>query len=235
MDAFTRVTSPGTTDHGRLFVTVRFDGRRLSITGVEGPRENGDCRGGCGQTGIPVASALKLAKGWDLKMVEELRAAWNAWHLNDMRAGCVHQRATWNVEEPLTLQHLGWGERYSKTRQAAANCILSAGEYAEFQGIGEEVLRLTVGRNLPKHPDLWGADGRRLLADGWLRIEKEETKTAGWVTPAEHPRGLLEKPCDVCGYRYGSAWLFEEVPLDVLEFLWGLPDASKDLPAAWRS
>jgi hypothetical protein len=37
-----------------------------------------------------------------------------------------------------------------------------------------------------------------------------------WVTPEEHPNGLLTKPCDVCGYKYGSRWLFEELPADVL-------------------
>lgn len=145
MDAFTRITSPGTTDAGRLFVTVRFDGRRLSITGVEGPRPNGDCRGGCGQVGIPDSIRLRDGEGWDLKMVEQLRAVWDEWHLNDMRAGCVHQRA------------------------------------------------------------------------------------AKW-----DPQTSVGKPCPECGYRYGWAWLFEEVPADVLEFLRGLPDASEDLPAAWR-
>lgn len=143
MDAFTRITSPGTTDAGRLFVTVRFDGRRLSITGVEGPRANGDCVE-WGRTGI--RRSLKLAQGWDLKMVEQLRAVWDEWHLNDMRAGCSHQRA------------------------------------------------------------------------------------AKW-----DPQTSVGKPCPECGYRYGSAWLFEEVPADVLEFLRGLPDASEDLPAAWQS
>lgn len=35
-------------------------------------------------------------------------------------------------------------------------------------------------------------------------------------------------------YYYGTRWLFEPVPEDVLEFLVNLPDADKTLPAAWR-
>jgi hypothetical protein len=47
----------------------------------------------------------------------------------------------------------------------------------------------------------------------------KETKNAMWVTQKEHPEGLLSKPCDECGYRFGSAWLYEEVPTHILEFL----------------
>jgi len=53
-----------------------------------------------------------------------------------------------------------------------------------------------------------------------------ETKTAGWIKPSEHPEGMLGKPCEVCGYKYGTAWLREEVPQDVLDFLVSLPAAT---------
>lgn len=35
-------------------------------------------------------------------------------------------------------------------------------------------------------------------------------------------------------YYYGTRWLFEPVPEDVLEFLVNLPDADKTLPTTWR-
>jgi len=35
-------------------------------------------------------------------------------------------------------------------------------------------------------------------------------------------------------YYYGTRWLFEPVPEDVLAFLVNLPDADKNLPATWR-
>lgn len=36
-----------------------------------------------------------------------------------------------------------------------------------------------------------------------------------WVRRDEHPHGLLSYPCPTCGYKYGSAWLTEEIPADV--------------------
>ena len=49
--------------------------------------------------------------------------------------------------------------------------------------------------------------------------------------PNEHPDGMLCKPCEVCGYAYGSQWLREEVPADVLAFLAALPESA--LTPAW--
>jgi hypothetical protein len=40
-----------------------------------------------------------------------------------------------------------------------------------------------------------------------------------WVRRDEHPDGLLSEPCPECGYRFGSAWLYEPIPADVLEFV----------------
>ncbi|KKK83807.1 hypothetical protein LCGC14_2789720, partial [marine sediment metagenome] len=40
-----------------------------------------------------------------------------------------------------------------------------------------------------------------------------------WITRKEHPFGLLSYPCPVCGYKYGSAWLYEPLPQDVIDFL----------------
>jgi hypothetical protein len=38
-----------------------------------------------------------------------------------------------------------------------------------------------------------------------------------WVRPEEYPGGLLTAPCPVCGYRYGSAWLTEELPPEIIQ------------------
>jgi hypothetical protein len=113
-----------------VFVKVNWDGRRLSITGVEGPRNDGNCYGGCGQIRLDES---RPARGWHAEDVSRLRQVWERWHLNDMRAGCAHQReANWNNAR-----------------------------------IGE--------------------------------------------------------PCQECGYRYGTQWLFEEVPPLVVAFLAELP------------
>jgi hypothetical protein len=66
----------------------------------------------------------------------------------------------------------------------------------------------------------------RYMAFGYTALDlvkwSKETKKTSWVYPHEHPEGYLTKPCPVCGYKYGSAWLHEDVPQDVLDWLQSL-------------
>jgi len=168
-EAFTRTTLIGTSaETGETFVTIEWDGRRLSISGVEGPKPNGNCRGSCGQI---EASIESFAEGWDQEKLDKLRTLWRRWHLNDMRAGCEHQRAE------------GWADRPIDPSKPTDAYI--------------------------KHPD-----GSR----GWNRLT--------WL-PAKDG-GLLCAPCPTCGYKYGTAWLYEAVPQDVIDWLGALPDSGTD-------
>jgi hypothetical protein len=76
-----------------LFLEIRFDGKRLSISGVEGPKKNGDALGGCGQVIDSLDRILTYCPGFDASKVAELKSVWARWHLNDMRAGCEHQES----------------------------------------------------------------------------------------------------------------------------------------------
>ena len=71
------------------------------------------------------------SKDWPRKRILKLLSIWERWHLNDMQAGCEHQR------------------------------------------------------------------------------------TLGWTSYDEHP----SEPCPTCGYKYGSAWLYESLPQDVIDFI----------------
>lgn len=51
-----------------------------------------------------------------------------------------------------------------------------------------------------------------------MRAGCDHQRALGWTYDA-HP----SEPCPECGYRMGSAWLFEELPLDVIEFIERLP------------
>lgn len=120
-EAFTRTLRPGTVPTwggGRMsvFVSVKFDGERLSITGVEGPRANGNATGSVGQIAMGYAhrdpadndarertptgpEAFNFAAGWDAEAWLSLLDVWKRWHLNDMRAECEHQRELgWKYE-----------------------------------------------------------------------------------------------------------------------------------------
>jgi len=218
-----KVVNPGTGRDGGVFCKIQYDGAKLSISGVIGPKSNGYARGSCGQIVDSMSDAIDgWAPGWSEALLAQFVETWRAWHLNDMRASCEHQRE-WDTRAPLTLRPLTWGPEYHRRRRAAEDGTMRADEFATWGETVRMVARLTLGFNPPKHPDLWGADGERMLALQLVKEEKPETKAAGWVTEKEHPAGLLSKPCPTCGYKYGSAWLKEDVPADVLEFLESLP------------
>jgi hypothetical protein len=199
-ETFSKTLRPGTVPDytGRpmdVFCRIEWDGTRLSISGVEGPKPNGDARGSSGQidggyahrnpadndarTHNPVGpDEITFGPGWDAETWLDFLDVWARWHLNDMRAGCEHQRAAGRDKRPIDQ---------SKPTTA-------------------------YGRHFP---------GQR--HDSWNLL--------GWVREDEHPEGLMCRACPECGYRYGTAWLSEDVPADVLDFLRGLPTADKQ--AAW--
>ncbi len=61
---------------------------------------------------------------------------------------------------------------------------------------------------------------------GWVRREGEG------LAGDHHPDGLLAHPCDTCGYKYGTAWLFEPIPDEVLSAIRSFPIGNKTLPTA---
>ena len=183
MEPFKKTMRPGTVDVGRrtpvdLFVAVNWDGKRLSISGVEGPRKSGNPLGSCGQITESLQEIAEYAPKWNAESVERLREIWDTWHLNHMRAGCEHQRAD------------GWHTR-------------------------------PINPNNPTNTHGKHFEGQR--QDSWNLLT--------WVRSDEHPNGLLMKACNVCGYKYGSAWLTEEVPESVLEDVRAMPDS--DVTPAW--
>lgn len=144
------------------------------------------------------------------------------WHLNDMRPGCSHQRL-WQTDKVLTITGLEWGTAFFAEGRRAANGEMSVSDYSVFSQRAKIVISVTTPWERPKHPDLWPSSVFELMNLSFLKEGKREQKTAGWVLPEEHPEGLLTKACGECGYRYGSAWLYEEVPEDVLQQLYDLP------------
>lgn len=104
MKAFVRILNPGSVRIGQIdaevFVEVDWSGSRLSIMGVEGPKRNGDAHGACGQIPEHLSRLEAIDMDWTLPRIERLRAIWERWHLNDMRAGCIHQREAWNPSVP---------------------------------------------------------------------------------------------------------------------------------------
>lgn len=161
------------TDVGEVHVTVVWDGARLSITGVEGPRSDGNALGACGQIDTTLREDKRetwtYKPGWDEAMMTRLLEVWGRWHLNDLKAGTPKQ------EEFIRE----WNETNRYDYVEACNALGEAGLLVDYD-------------YLP--PD----------EDGENR-----------------------------GYRYGTAWLTEEVPAGVIEWLFALPPSTAPMPTAW--
>ncbi len=227
LDRWLRV---GRGDAGTVWLEVKWDGKRLSISGVEGPKANGNARGGCGQI-REALEGIEPAPGFTGETLQQLRAVWDAWHLNDVRAGCSHQRAMWNPSREVeVVSYKLTSEAYrlrERAREAAADAALS----------GEAFEPTPTERALAELDDWFRprftppAGGGPLSA--CYEVEKRERRALGWVRPEEHPEGMLGRPCEVCGYGYGTAWRREEVPAGVVAFLARLPH--EDGPRGWTS
>ena len=148
-----------------LFCVIKINDGNLSICGVEGPKSNGDCHGGCGQVVMHEWKITEYAPGWDSELVAKFREVWERWHLNYIVAG-----------SPAQMEFL------------RANPVTF------------------------KYPESYYEKARESLTAAGLQPD------AGYVRDG--------KP-----YSYGSAWLREELPQDVIDFLASLPEA--DITPAW--
>ncbi len=77
--------------YGNVYCKIIFKDGRLSISGVESPQSNGNCRGGVGQIYDSLNNIDKFNKGWNIGKLNGFIAIWKIWHLNDMRTGTPTQ------------------------------------------------------------------------------------------------------------------------------------------------
>lgn len=233
-------TYEGDVSKPNLWIEINYTDGKLSITGVHGPMGNGDCRGSCGQCIDTLRELSKVPYAFDIAIGREaavqLADAWEHWHLNDMRAHCPHtiKDHGWNPSKQITLYH------WTLTTEAwRAQNEIKRKAMEGLQG-GDTVTMTEESRALLALP-MSLCNGSETPPSEHYKLDKTETKTAGWVYPmdgqrkptevySQHPDGLLTKACPTCGYKYGSKWMREEVPEEVLEFLASLPHAPEGYP-----
>lgn len=222
-----RVDAPG-------YCKIEYKDGKLSIIGVIGPRSSGNCSGSCGQCTDEFRKGRPINE-WNEEMLQKFCDIWDEWHLNDMRPYCRHQKQLgWDKEasESMTLYHYklrpGAETEQKRAEKAALNHLK---EGRPFTPTEDQVFYANLNYFLDVYDPVSGE-----LADYYepyksLHGGTEETKRRGWVRFEEDKRGILCKPCPVCGYKYGSSWLTEEVPEDVLQWLKDLPDTKRQ--PAW--
>ena len=154
--------------------------------------------------------------------------------MNDMRPYCEHQKALgWDklATKKVTLYN------YTLRYEWVATQRKLHGEVNKILGETGQIFLTEDERevwNLPLSVHTW-----KPLDDMRYEPQKKqrwndgptEEKALGWLSPEEHPEGILGKPCPVCGYKYGTAWQTEEVPEEVLQSLYNLPNTTKQ--PAW--
>jgi hypothetical protein len=241
-----KIIRPGTIKDGDIFIKIEWNAEKgnLSLSGVIGPVRGGNANGGAGQIDMEFAHRnpadnddryskpiqpknITFAPGWTADLWLDLLDIWKRWHLNDMQAGCEHQRAEGWGKKKVKIAHLklNW-DLAGKTRSNIERMYKAQIEETGKARITEDertLLNLPYFREVPEEQVSQYAD--------YYEVERIEEKSTNWVKETEHPEGVLSKPCPVCGYKYGSAWLREEVPADVLEWLSELPDT--DRQPAW--
>lgn len=238
MKSFEKVVNPclckvnGSAVLSHAYAKIKYEGKRLSISGVIGPTSNGNCRGSCGQC-VDEIRGGKPEGLWTDEMLAKFCDVWDRWHLNDMRPYCKHQKELgWDklASKKVTLYHYSLTHEYFMKQRELKNRVNRKLGEDGFATLTDEEKELW---NLPIQKTSWDPlDDSRYeprKKQEWYSGATEE-KTLGWLYPNEHPDGILTKPCPVCGYKYGSTWKTEQVPEDVLQFLYNLPDTTR-LPA----
>jgi hypothetical protein len=184
MDPFTLTIRPGTLKAWRgqgrkagfrlmdVFCTIRFDGQRLSISGVIDPTDFGGCFS-AGQIIIglqdPYANhEFNLAQDWTHEDFQYFLNIWNRWHLNDMRPyDAEMQAAGWpeiasrEVEIDGNRKALGWLRPDEHPDGLLGRKLRPDGPgYGTawfFEAVPEEVLRFLAGLPPADKPYPWGS------------------------------------------------------------------------------
>lgn len=229
-----------------VYIEAELKDGKLSLHGCIGPTSNGNALGGCGQIDMEFAhrnsadndkrythpikpNEIKFVNGWTVNKWFDLLDIWQKWHMNDMQPGCEHQTAEgWGKEELTYYKYKLNSAAWNKQReiQKKAESQLAQTGKATVTTEEQEILNLPYTINI--------AEEKKAELTEFLKNyteEGKETKTAGWIYPKDHPKGVLGKPCPVCGYKYGTAWRKTEIPKEVIEKLQSFPNTDKD--PAW--
>lgn len=220
------------------FVKIEYENGRLSISGVVGPKSNGDCYGSCGQCVDAIREGTPN-DDWTPEMLEKLCNIWDEWHLNDARPYCKHQKELgWREQarEELTLYRYRLTDEAYKSKQKAEKEALNAlKEGKTFVPTKEQSFFANLEYGLDVYEELSGELAQHYRPKKPLYAGDDgftKTETRGWVRYDKYDKGILCKPCPVCGYKYGSSWLKEDVPQEIIDWLFALP-TTKSNPLWW--
>lgn len=156
----------------------------------------------------------------DSPLYSEILRLWGLYHLNDMHPECEHQHAEgWHkiASKKVTLYHWRLTREANKEQDEAKKAALFALKNGEtFTPSEQQSFISRLSYSLTTHTDTPPIDiakyyePKKPLYAG--DTGHTEVKGLGWLHEDEHPEGILSKACPVCGYKYGSSWLYFPIP-----------------------
>lgn len=158
---------------GQVFIKIQFDEGKgtLSISGVEAPTSDGNCKGSAGQIDMSFReyheNDYEANPGFTMDSIAKLMDIWGEWHLNDMTKGTP-------LQEQAVKHWLSLGNKFDYEK--VCEYLKSIGLYTD-------------------------------------RLPEGMTAHAG----AFDENGL---------YKYAYAWLKRDVPADVVQWLFSLPETT---------
>lgn len=180
--------------------------KRFSVCGSIRNTRNTDsiCGGQCLDT---------IAEYVNDPLFMEIYRLWKLYHLNDMHPECEHQAELgWReiAKKEVEVYHFCLNHETSRKRIEIKDKVVAAA------AAGESFLLPLDERNLLNSKFFLKTFSEELpqTIAPLYKLEKTERKMLGWLSEADHPEGILSKPCPVCGYKYGSAWKHFPIPED---------------------
>lgn len=214
------------------FCKIEYQDGQLSITGVIGPKSNGDCWGSCGQCVDEIRKG-EPTKEWTPEMLQKFCDIWDEWHLNDMRPYCSHMKKLgWDkmAEEKVEVKTYKLTrearEKQDEAKKRALKCLANHEPF--FPTLEEtKIYNLPFEKKSYNDSEFSDSECYEYTEKNCLGYSNTEYKIRGCINYSENELGLLGKSCPVCGYKYGHSWLTEEIPQDVIDFLTNLPKSNK--------
>ena len=146
---------------------------------------------------------------------------WEKYHLNDMRPYCEHQKALgWDKlasEKIKIYRYKMTGEAIQKRNRAEREAMDAIKTGETYQASAENLKFLSLSYIIETETETLGEDLAQLY-----KLAEIEEKAKGWTEQKEHSAGILCKPCPVCGYKYGTAWKYEEIGAEDLKTIYEL-------------
>lgn len=171
-----------------------------------------------------------IASYIDNPLYSEILRLWKTYHLNDMHPECEHQHAEgWHkiASKKVALYH--WKitreaiDEQDKARKAALSALRAGETFTPttdqtfFAGLSYSLTTWT--ETPPKELAKYYEPSKSLFAGD---TGHKEIKARGWLREDEHPDGLLSKACPVCGYKYGTSWIYFPIPAEDEEIIYKL-------------